>query len=239
MEESLLGDFSMTIKVVHGDSSWWFSGVYGPCRSRERNDFWDELAGLGEICGENWCVGGDFNVVRFASEKNKTIRARRSMRCFNEIIAELSLIDPPLSNGEYTWSNFRENPTCSRLDRFLLSPGWRRIFPYYQQEVQLRGVSDHFPLIITTDMATWGPGPFRFDNDWLDNPEFKDLVSTTWSEAVSAEWSGHRIMGKLCKLKNKIKAWSAGERERRYGQKLNIEKEITRLDRVEWGDEWT
>ena len=149
------------------------------------------------------------------------------------------LVRSPLTNGEYTWSNFRENPTCSRLDRFLFSPGWRRIFPYYQQEVQLRGVSDHFPLVITTDRATWGPGPFRLDNDWLDNLEFKDLVRSTWSEAVSASWSGHRIMGKFHKLKNKIKAWSVGERERRYGQKLKIEKEITLLDRAEGGVDWT
>ena len=31
--------------------------------------FWDELAGLGSICGDKWCIGVDFNVVRDVKEK--------------------------------------------------------------------------------------------------------------------------------------------------------------------------
>lgn len=48
----------------------WFSGVYDHCRSRNRMTFWEELAGLYGVCGPNWCVGGDFNVVKFPSEKS-------------------------------------------------------------------------------------------------------------------------------------------------------------------------
>lgn len=28
------------------ESSWLFSGIYGPCHSGDRGEFWDELAGL-------------------------------------------------------------------------------------------------------------------------------------------------------------------------------------------------
>lgn len=236
--DSLIGNFSVSIKIENGDLSWWMSGIYGPNRSNGREDFWDELAGLGAICGPRWCLGGDFNVVRFAREKNKPVRARRSMRMFNEIISELSLIDPPLANGDYTWSNFRDNPTCSRIDRFLFTAEWRGMFSYGLQEAQLRGVSDHFPLTFSTEPAKWGPGPFRLDNDWLEHPDFKALVVSSWEEPAPVGWPGHRIMGKFYALKNKIKAWAAGEREKRLGEKCKIERDLSRLDKLEGGPDW-
>ena len=47
--ESLVGDFSVSINIENGDLPWWFSGIYGPFRVAGRSDFWDELAGLGEM----------------------------------------------------------------------------------------------------------------------------------------------------------------------------------------------
>ena len=48
---------------------WAFSGVYGPQSDRERPLMWDELSGLASWWGTPWCVGGDFNVVRFPTER--------------------------------------------------------------------------------------------------------------------------------------------------------------------------
>ena len=69
-------------------------------------------------------VWGDFNVVRFLHEKFNSSRFTRSTRMFNDLIGEISLIDPPLANFRYTWPNFRDNPICCRLNRFLFSRGW-------------------------------------------------------------------------------------------------------------------
>ena len=68
--DSLVGDFSVSIHLVaEGKEPWWFLGVYGSVVYGKRDSFWDELAGLSAICGNNWCVGGDFNVVRRVDEK--------------------------------------------------------------------------------------------------------------------------------------------------------------------------
>ncbi|XP_073066025.1 uncharacterized protein [Primulina eburnea] len=70
VSDNLIGNFSASIKIQWNDDIfWWFTAIYGPCNSRNRELLWDELAGLNSICGENWCVGGDFNVVRNLSEK--------------------------------------------------------------------------------------------------------------------------------------------------------------------------
>ena len=47
----LIGSFSVSIEIPREESSWCFLGVYGPCQQGERGAFWDELAGLGEMCG--------------------------------------------------------------------------------------------------------------------------------------------------------------------------------------------
>lgn len=73
--------------------------------------------GYVEIVG----VAGDFNVVRFPSEKSSTGRVLRSMKEFNSFIEDCSFFGSPLVNGRFTWS--RQGVGC-RLDRFLLSKGW-------------------------------------------------------------------------------------------------------------------
>ena len=118
----MVGDFSVSIlveDVIKGD--WWFTGVYGPTKRSFRLDFWDEIAGLKELCSVCWCMGGDFNIVRRVTEKFNSLTITRSMREFNSLIRELELVDPSLNNAKFTWSNFREHPICYRLDRFLFN----------------------------------------------------------------------------------------------------------------------
>ena len=173
IKEALMGDFSVSVLVedeFKGD--WWFSGVYGPNKRQKRKEFWDELSGLKEICDDRWCVGGDFNVVRRVSEKFNSSTNTRSMKDFDYLIGELELVDPHLNNAKFTWSNFRHQPICSRLDRFLFTNLWAAGYASYRQELEVRLVSDHAPVILDTLPPKWGPTPFRFENAWLEHKQF-------------------------------------------------------------------
>ena len=66
-------------------------------------------------------VDGDFNVVRFPSERLGSNAFIASMREFSNFISEQGLIDLPLQGGSFTWSNSREVASKARLDRFLFS----------------------------------------------------------------------------------------------------------------------
>ena len=68
-----------------------------------------------------WCVSGDFNVIRRCSEKLGNSSFTSSMRDFDDFIRDCELIDLPLRNAPFTWSNMQESPMCKRLDRFLYS----------------------------------------------------------------------------------------------------------------------
>lgn len=62
---------------------------------------------------------GDFNLIRFSHER-KCINARyRKMVSFGNFINRWRLIDCPLRGEKYTWSNFQDCPSLSRLDCFL------------------------------------------------------------------------------------------------------------------------
>lgn len=130
---------------------WWLSGVYGSCKNRERQDFWEELAGLYDLCGPRWCVGGDFNVVRFKHEKSNGGRSITSMRIFNQFIQDCELKDPKMHNVQFTWSNFREETVFRRLDRFLFSVGWEELFPHVRQKALAKVNSDHCPIELDTN----------------------------------------------------------------------------------------
>ena len=125
-----------------------FTGVYGPNSLRDRRLLWEELFGLNSWWNVPWCVGGDFNVVRFPPERFGSTSFTAAMREFSSFIFEQGLIDIPLQGGSFTWSNSREVVSKARLDRFLFSTDWEDKFPSVSQQHLPRLLSDHFPIVL-------------------------------------------------------------------------------------------
>ena len=96
-------------------------GSYGPTLKRNRELFWEELGAIRGLWSDPWCIGGDFNVVRFPSERSREGRITGSMRRFSEVIDELASRDLPLQGGPFMWSGGLNGQFRSRLDRFLIS----------------------------------------------------------------------------------------------------------------------
>lgn len=44
--------------------------VYGPNDDVDKKCFWDELVGLMSWWEVPWCIGGDFNIVGYPSERS-------------------------------------------------------------------------------------------------------------------------------------------------------------------------
>lgn len=164
---------SVKFKPKEGEY-WWLSRVYGPCKKHERKEFWEELVGLYGLCGNRWILGGDFNVVRYPSEKLNALGITRSLVDFDEFIKDMELRDIPLNNSRYTWSSLRKNLVCSRIDWFLFSCEWGDSHTHVRQEALVRIVSDHCPIVLDTNLVKWGPTPFRFKNMWLKHRDFKE-----------------------------------------------------------------
>lgn len=127
---------------------------------------------------------------------------------FGEFIGRWSLIDSPLKGAKYTWSNCREVPSLSRLDRFLYFIEWEELFPRRSQSSLPRLVSDHSPIVLESVWGKGGPSPFKVEEVWFNEPDFMDLVKQVWTQT---QYSGNpsRIFAlKLKNLKSQLKAWS-------------------------------
>ncbi|RVW21770.1 LINE-1 retrotransposable element ORF2 protein [Vitis vinifera] len=233
-EEVVLGSFSISVKfALEGCGPLWISAVYGPNSPSLRKDFWVELY---DICGLTfplWCVGGDFNVIRRSSEKLGGSRLTSSMRDFDSFISESELLDPPLRNASFTWSNMQESPVCKRLDRFLYSNEWGQLFPQGIQETLIRRTSDHWPIALDTNPFTWGPTPFRFENMWLQHPSFKENFRNWWRGFQGNGWEGHKFMRRLQFVKAKAKEWNKLSFGVLNEKKKSILKDLANLDAIE------
>lgn len=128
----MVGIYSASIKgSVHGSTSRWvITGVYGPTNS----DFLAELEG-GRNAWNNRYIGGDFNEFRNPKDRSGGGRFSISMRNFFDFIDRMRLRELPLAGPTFTWSNFQNYPSMSKLDKFLLSPEWDKAFPVSKGEI--------------------------------------------------------------------------------------------------------
>ncbi|RVW37380.1 hypothetical protein CK203_087736 [Vitis vinifera] len=207
--------------------------LYGLNKAVWREDFWLELQDLHGLTFPRWCVGGDFNVIRRISEKMGDSRLTVNMRRFDEFIRESGLLDPPLRNAAFTWSNMQVDPICKRLDRFLFSSEWDSFFFQNIQEALPRWTSDHSPICLETNPFMWGPTPFRFENMWLLHPEFKEKFRDWWQECTVEGWEGHKFMRKLKFIKSKLKEWNTRVFGDLRERKKHILTDLGRIDRIE------
>jgi hypothetical protein len=88
-------------------------------------------------------VGGDFNIIRKANEKNKPGGVNKWSFLFNSIIEQNGLVEFDLNNRLFTWSNNRIDPTFEKLDRFLASPEWDLAY----NNINVRGLNRSFSVM--------------------------------------------------------------------------------------------
>ena len=182
------------------NQKWNFLNIYGAAQEVDKNEFMAELA---RFCSNNknpYLAGGDFNIIRFALEKNKPTGVHRHTDLFNSIISANNLLDIHMVGGKFTWSNNHEIPTLERLDRILISKNWEDIFPTVFVYKLPRELSDHNPLIL--DTQTYVPMrkiSFRFELSWLKDQNFIPLVDNISKGGNLTGRVSRRKKGEICR----------------------------------------
>jgi len=180
-----------------------------------------------------WCIGGDFNVVRFPSERSSGAGYSAAMEEFSDFIFMQNLVDLPLEGGQFTWSNNQEDQIWSRIDRFLVSLEWEERFPEVIQKRLPRLLSDHFPLLLDCGAPREGNKYFKFENMWLKHEGFVELVKNWW---LSYEFSGlpsFILANKLKALKKDLKKWNIEVFGDIGKKKKELLESIRELDAIE------
>ncbi|KAG2667198.1 hypothetical protein I3760_15G101200 [Carya illinoinensis] len=225
-----IGEYSVAVsfKMVE-DILWAFAGIYGPNIDNIRKLMWEELSGLHSWWDLPWCIGGDFNIVRFPSERSGDSRLSSAMSEFSDIIFDLNLVDLPLIGGPFTWSN---NQTWSRLDKFPISPDWECHYPGVCQKRLSRLCSDHFSILLDGGGIQGGRRLFKFENMWLKSEGFVDRVRSWWSTYQFQGTPSYIFAAKLKALKTNLTLWNAQIFGDVGVQKKTMLEQIQNFDRI-------
>jgi len=76
----------------------------------------------------SWCLGRDFNDVRFSSERSTGVRVTSMRIEFPNFIDSCNLMDPSLEGACYTPSSHEEVLLLYQIDRFLFMSEWEGHF---------------------------------------------------------------------------------------------------------------
>lgn len=160
-----IGSYSFTcsFKSTVNDFSWHMTGVYAPTCNRERQEVWWELGAVRGLFSGPWVLGGDFNIVRYASEKRNCLRTSGCMNNFADFIEEMELIDPPLVGGSNTWIGGDSMEAASRIDRIMYSNEWGDYFSNVKQELLPRVCSDHVSIALKSGNWNHTKSYFKFE----------------------------------------------------------------------------
>ena len=111
-----------------------------------------------------WCVIGDFNIIRYLSERLGCKAFSPAMFAFSDFIEANYLVDLPLEGALFTWLRDSGTNCMSRIDRTLALVDWVDHFGNVSQRVLPRVVSDHYPLLVVASSVNKDRSAFKFEN---------------------------------------------------------------------------
>jgi hypothetical protein len=134
----------------------------------------------------------------------------KDIMTFNEIISNLGLQKIPLKGRNYTWSNMQQEPLLEQLDWCFTSTTWISKYPNTLLLPLARTISDHTPCQVQIGTTIPKAKISRFENFWVDQPGFLDVVQSVWQSEVKAKNSATRVMTKFKLLRRVLKKWAMG-----------------------------
>jgi hypothetical protein len=127
-----------------------------------------------------WYIRGDFTATRFPSERSRVVRFSLAIMQFSDFISEKGLMNLPLVGESFTWSNNRESPSWSRINKFLVSLEWKPSSLIYLRKCCIDYIC-HFPILLDCDGIQRSKRSFKFEKMWIKADDFVDKVRQWWS----------------------------------------------------------
>ncbi|XP_074373470.1 uncharacterized protein LOC141713795 [Apium graveolens] len=152
---------------------------------------------------------------------------------FRAAIDDCFLSELDLSGGKYTWekSHGKSDWVRERLDRAFATQQWWNLFPLCKLLVYHVSVSDHDPIFLDLLSTSFLKKQFRFkfENTWLQEPNFRKEVSDFWLELPTVN-----IIPKLVSVSSFMARWGRNFFHK-FRDKIRRQNEVIRLlvDRVD------
>ena len=209
-----LDSFSLTthFRTTASDLSFSVTIIYSPCDSTLKHSFLAKLISIASSIQGAWALVGDFNMIWFPGDKSNDNFDVHEASIFNEFINDSSLLEIPLLDRRYTWTNNQSEPTLVHLDRALVNTNWNVLLPNSSLTALPRPVSDHVPLALLATSNIPRPSVFRLNNNWLTAPSFQSLVAANWSKVHETHHRASSSAAALClrlkRTRSAARAWA-------------------------------
>jgi hypothetical protein len=211
----------------------------------------DFILELSDFCSKESfpiLMGGDFNLIRSNKDRNKGQGDPKLMDIFNNFIGCFHLREIFVSRVKFTWSNKQKNPTLVKLDRILATTSWDSNYHHSFAWSKAGIGSDHSPLIIDTGEEGASKSKyFFFEEKWIHQEGFSDLIKSKWGEFKSihrdSAYSPDIWHGCLQALRHYLRGWSLRISEDNKKMRKNYTDRIEEIDiiaesRLLSNDEW-
>lgn len=159
----------------------------------------------------DWLILGDFNLIRKQEDRNKPRGSIAEMLMFNETINLLGLNEIVLQGRKFTWSNMQPSPLLEKLDWVFTSNSWTLSYPNTSAKALDMTPSDHTPCVISISTAIPRSKVFRFENFWLLNEQFAEIVTESWATPNHHNDKVKSLTAKFKLLREKLKEWQAAK----------------------------
>nr|GFB39883.1 RNA-directed DNA polymerase, eukaryota [Tanacetum cinerariifolium] len=182
--------------------------VYAPHDLKDKQMLWDYLTyEIGKWKGEV-VIMGDFNEVRYKSDRFGSVFNVQGANVFNSFITNARLKEVPLGGSSFMWCH-KSVTKISKLDIFFISKFFLNTCSNITAITLERNLSDHRPILLRESHFDYVPTPFRFFHHWIEMEGFSKFVEDVWREGPCDEYNAMiNMMIKLKYLKTKIREWN-------------------------------
>eukprot|EP00253_Pinus_taeda_P016264 PITA_16264 len=226
---------AVEFQPIGNSSSFLCINIYSPQKLEDKINFLDALTRFIIRHPISKCIlGGDFNMKTTLLEKKGGLRKlNRDAEAFTDFIETVKLVDIHPKSGLFTWNNRRggDRLIASRLDRFLISESIIMDGIIAESDILPSGGSDHWLISLIVEVqGTPRNKPFRFENFWLDHPNFLEMVKKWWSEPLEVRGSKmFNLQKKLKATKEKIKDWNKTVFGNIFQEKAILENKLEQI----------
>ncbi|GJX03142.1 putative RNA-directed DNA polymerase [Tanacetum coccineum] len=203
-----------------------FVNIYGPHNESDRKALWCRISTVISSVNACWCIFGDFNEVKRLDERINTEFSTRGDLEFNDFIRRANLTDVSLGGKRFTRIS-DDVIKFSKLDRFLVSEEFQRIWRNIGSVALDRKLSDHCPIVLLDKGLDFGPKPFRFFDAWMEETDFQELVRNAWM-------SKEKYRGLDAEIESARKEADLWEKEVESRTLVDYELELWQKARANW-----
>ncbi|GJZ09181.1 RNA-directed DNA polymerase, eukaryota [Tanacetum coccineum] len=159
---------------------WLVTGVvYALKPLKEKPCVWEYWTNIQSWDGKIVMMG-DFNEVRFKSDRFGSNFNVHEAEKFNSFIYNAGMEEVSLGGSAFTWCH-RSASKMSKLDRFFVSENLLTSCPNISAITLERFISDHRPILLRETSFDYGPIPFRFyiNTGWASG-RICQMVRESW-----------------------------------------------------------